>query len=140
MAAMRQAGRRSVPVWRWVILFLAGVYFLIPLYGALKFSGFSAFGEVVSTDGFTESLWLSVRLALVTTVITLVLMVPTTIYVHLRLPKVRRLLESITILPIVIPPIRTSSNRPLGNSRTSSGDSKRRRIVASPLTIWRSAP
>jgi len=32
-------------------------------------------------------------------------MVPTTIYVHLRLPRIRRLLESITILPIVIPPV-----------------------------------
>jgi putative spermidine/putrescine transport system permease protein len=32
-------------------------------------------------------------------------MVPTTIYVHLRLPRLRRLLEGITILPIVIPPI-----------------------------------
>jgi putative spermidine/putrescine transport system permease protein len=105
MAAIRQAGRRSVPVWRWIILFLAGAYFLIPLYGALKFSGFSAFGNVIGQDGFTSSLWLSVRLAIVTTAITLVLMVPTTIYVHLRLRRVRRLLESITILPIVIPPI-----------------------------------
>ena len=43
--------------------------------------------------------------SLVTTVITLVLMVPTTVYVHLRLPRLRRLLEGITILPIVIPPI-----------------------------------
>ncbi len=37
--------------------------------------------------------------------ITLVLMVPTTVYVHLRLPQLRRLLEGITILPIVIPPV-----------------------------------
>lgn len=110
MAAVRRSGnpgkpRRSLPAWRWVILLLAGVYFLIPLYGALKFSGFSAFGQVVTQDGFGSSLWLSVRLALVTTVITLILMVPTTIYVHLRLPKMRRLMESVTILPIVIPPI-----------------------------------
>ena len=35
----------------------------------------------------------------------MILMVPTTIYVHLRLPKVRRVVEFITILPIVIPPI-----------------------------------
>jgi putative spermidine/putrescine transport system permease protein len=32
-------------------------------------------------------------------------MVPTTVYVHLRLPRIRPLLESITILPIVIPPV-----------------------------------
>jgi putative spermidine/putrescine transport system permease protein len=97
--------RRSLPVWRWVILFLTGVYFLVPLWGALRFSGISAFGSVVSEDGFTSSLWLSVRLAIVTTVITLVLMVPTTVYVHLRLPGLRRVLDGVTLLPIVVPPV-----------------------------------
>jgi putative spermidine/putrescine transport system permease protein len=107
MAAIgkRPGRRRSLGVWRWVILLVAAAYFLIPLYGALKFTGFSAFGTVVSTSGFGSSLWLSVRLAIVTTLITLALMVPTTIYVHLRLPRVRRLLESVTILPIVVPPV-----------------------------------
>jgi putative spermidine/putrescine transport system permease protein len=109
MAAMTRhsgrPGRRSVPVWRWIVLLVAAVYFLVPLYGALKFSGWSAFGQVISQPGFGTSLWLSVRLGIVTTLITLALMLPTTVYVHLRLPKVRRLLESITILPIVIPPV-----------------------------------
>ena len=97
--------RRSLPVWRWVILVGAGIYFLIPLYAALRFSGFGTFGQVFSQTGFSDALLLSVKLAVVTTVLTLVLMVPTTIYVHLRLPRIRPLLESITILPIVIPPV-----------------------------------
>jgi putative spermidine/putrescine transport system permease protein len=97
--------RGSPPVWRWIILLVAAVYFLLPLYAALKFTGISAFGGVISQSGFGSSLWLSVRLAIVTTVITLALMVPTTVYVHLRLPRLRRLLEGITILPIVIPPV-----------------------------------
>lgn len=96
---------RSLPVWRWLILVVAAVYFLLPLWGALRFSGISAFGSVISQDGFGSSLWLSVRLAVVTTAITLVLMVPTTVYVHLRLPKLRRVLDSITILLVVIPPV-----------------------------------
>jgi putative spermidine/putrescine transport system permease protein len=41
----------------------------------------------------------------ITTVLTLALMLPTTVYVHLRLPRLRRLMEGITILPIVIPPV-----------------------------------
>jgi putative spermidine/putrescine transport system permease protein len=97
--------RRSYPVWRWVILLVAGVYFLVPLFAALRFAGIGAFGSVISEPGFTSSLALSVRLAVVTTVITIALMLPTAVYVHLRLPKLRRLLEGITILPIVIPPV-----------------------------------
>ena len=38
------ARRRSFPVWRWVILLVAAVYFLIPLYAALRFAGLKAFG------------------------------------------------------------------------------------------------
>jgi len=91
--------------WRWLILVLASVYFLIPLIAALRFAGISSFGSVISQSGFTSSLALSVRLAVITTIITIALMLPTTVYVHLRLPKLRRLLEGITILPIVIPPV-----------------------------------
>ena len=98
-------GRRSLPVWRWIILVLAGVYFLIPLYAALRFAGIASFGQVVHQTGFSDALILSLKLAVITTVLTLALMVPTTIYVHLRLPWLRRLLESVTILPIVIPPV-----------------------------------
>ena len=82
--------RGALPVWRWVILVITAVYFLLPLWGALRFSGISAFGGVISQSGFGTSLWLSVRLAIVTTLITLALMVPTAVYVHLRLPKLRR--------------------------------------------------
>ena len=101
----RRTGSSASTVWRWVVLLIAGVYFLLPLAVALRFAGIKAFGSVVSETGFTSSLGLSVRLAIVTTVITIVLMLPTAVYVHLRLPRVRRLMEGITILPIVIPPV-----------------------------------
>jgi putative spermidine/putrescine transport system permease protein len=97
--------RRSLPVWRWVILLLAAVYFVLPLATAQRFAGLAAFSTVFTQPGFGAAIWLSAQLALVTTLITLALMVPTTIYVHLRLPRLRRLLEGLTILPIVIPPI-----------------------------------
>jgi putative spermidine/putrescine transport system permease protein len=99
------AGWRRLPVWRWVILLVVGAYFIIPLVAALRFTGFSAFPAVFDQEGFSAAFELSVRLALITTVATLVLMLPTTIYVHLRMPRLRRLMEGVTILPIVIPPV-----------------------------------
>jgi putative spermidine/putrescine transport system permease protein len=99
------AARRSFPVWRWAILLIAAAYFLIPLYSALRFAGFKAFTQVTSYPSFGSAFLLSLRLALIATVLTLVLMVPTTVYVYLRLPRLRRLMEAITIMPIVIPPI-----------------------------------
>ncbi|HXW88168.1 MAG TPA: ABC transporter permease subunit [Streptosporangiaceae bacterium] len=99
------AARRGVPVWRWAILLIAAAYFLIPLYAALRFAGFRAFTQVTSYPSFGSAFLLSLRLALIATVLTLVLMVPTSVYVYLRLPRLRRLMEAITIMPIVFPPI-----------------------------------
>ena len=104
--ATRPAPRwRTFPFWRWAILLIAGVYFLIPLYAGLRFAGLKAFANVFTYPGFGSAVGLSLRLALITTILALVLMVPTTVYVHLRLPQIRRSMDGITILPIVIPPI-----------------------------------
>jgi len=97
--------RRDAGIWRWVILLIAGLYFVAPLATAQRFAGLSSFSGVFRQTGFGPALWLSAQLAIMTTLITLAIMVPTTIYVHLRLPRLRRLLEGITILPIVFPPI-----------------------------------
>jgi putative spermidine/putrescine transport system permease protein len=110
---LTRAPRRKLRVWRGVVLGIAAVYFLLPLYAALKFAltktgggfSFSAFSSIPSQLGFSAAFELSLRLALVTTVITLVLMVPTAVFVHLRYPNLRRLFDGITILPIVIPPV-----------------------------------
>jgi putative spermidine/putrescine transport system permease protein len=102
-AAARRRGGRGI--WRWVVLLIAAAYFLIPLYAAVKFAGAKAFTQVVGYQDFGTAFTLSLRLAVIATVLTLVLMVPTTVYVHLRLPRVQRVMEAITILPIVIPPI-----------------------------------
>jgi putative spermidine/putrescine transport system permease protein len=104
-AAARPRRRGQAPAWRWAILAIAGLYFLLPLYAALRFAGLKAFGTVFTSPGFIPALWLSVRLAAVTWIVSMALMIPTTVYVHLRMPAMRRLLESVTILPIVIPPV-----------------------------------
>ena len=99
--------------WRWPVYAVTGVYFLVPLYAALRFAartrsgGWSlkVFTGVFSQEGFSSSFWLSLRLAVVTVVITLALMVPTAIWVQTRAPRLARVLDFVTILPIVIPPV-----------------------------------
>ena len=61
--------------------------------------------SVFDEEGFFESLLLSLELALATTAITLALLVPTALLVHLRLPKARALIEFLTVLPYIVPPI-----------------------------------
>ncbi len=105
---------KSLRVWRFVVLAIAGGYFLIPLWAAFRYSVWTgtgrgwtgtAYTQLVHSQGFGSAFWLSVQLALITTGLTLVIMVPTTIYVHLRLPRLRRVMDFVTVLPIVIPPV-----------------------------------
>lgn len=109
----RLTALRRVRWWRGAVLTLTGIFFLVPLYAALRFAlednlghlTVEAFTAIVHETGFTGALFLSLRLAAVTMAITLVLMVPTTIYVHLKYPRMLVLFDAITLLPIGIPPI-----------------------------------
>ena len=62
----RKAAPLGVSIWRWVVLIVTAVYFLLPLWAALRFAGIGAFGSVVGEAGFTSSLALSVRLVVIT--------------------------------------------------------------------------
>ncbi len=61
--------------------------------------------KVFEDPMFWPSLQFSLKLAAATVAITLGLLVPTALYVHLRIPKARGLVEFLTVLPYVVPPI-----------------------------------
>lgn len=117
--AASPAGRgRPVPWWsrRWWrlgVLAVVGAYFLVPLYAALRFSlsttsggwSVSAWTTLPGAEGFGSAFFLSLRLALLATVLAVGLVVPAGLLVHLRLPRLRALMDVCTTLPIVIPPI-----------------------------------
>jgi putative spermidine/putrescine transport system permease protein len=60
---------------------------------------------VLSDPQFRDSFIYSVVLGLATIVVSLLLIVPTAFWVHLKLPQLRPVIEFITLLPFVVPPI-----------------------------------
>jgi len=104
--------RFSASAVTWLVL--GTLYFIVPLIATLLFSlqsgknssySLSAYGTVIHDGQFWQTLRLSVVLALETIAISLVLLVPTAYWVHLKLPRVRPYVEFLTILPFVVPPI-----------------------------------
>jgi putative spermidine/putrescine transport system permease protein len=95
------------------VLVLAGVYFFVPLAAATWFAlyndrqgfRFHAFTAMFSEPKFTDAFLLSVRLSVATVLITLLLMVPTALLIHLRLPRMRKPVEFACVLPLVVPPV-----------------------------------
>ncbi|MFE9767241.1 ABC transporter permease [Streptomyces sp. NPDC005808] len=100
-------------LWRWGVLALAALYFLVPLAASVIFTvdvpgqgiTFDAYSQIVSTEGFTSSLLLSLELALATIALVLLLMVPAMVALRLGAPRLRPVVEVVCSLPLVVPPI-----------------------------------
>ncbi|GAA0618542.1 ABC transporter permease subunit [Kutzneria viridogrisea] len=109
----RRRHRRGGRVLGWAVLLVAALYFLVPVAASVEFSlrgkgdthDLSTWSALFEQPGFAENMPTSLELAVGTVLITLLLMVPTTAWVHLRLPRLRRLVESICVLPLVIPAV-----------------------------------
>jgi putative spermidine/putrescine transport system permease protein len=99
--------------WSWAIIFFGSLYFLMPLAGMFEFSlrmkrgsySFEAYRVVLTDSQFQQTFTYSIVLALLTIVLGALVVVPTAYWVRLRLPAARPLIEFITLLPLVIPPI-----------------------------------
>jgi putative spermidine/putrescine transport system permease protein len=97
----------------WLAITLGTLYFVVPLIATFEFSlrirregySFDAYRIVLSDPRFQESFLFSLALALATIVVGIVLVVPTAYWVQLRLPKLRPVVEFVTLLPLVIPAI-----------------------------------
>lgn len=116
----RPRPRRWVPA---LVLALAALYFAVPLVTMARFSfqrvpanrfGWSTLFDgwtiegvrrFLDDDGFWPALWLSTRLAVGSVVAAVGLLLPTALWAHLRTPRLRPLVEVVTVLPYVVPPI-----------------------------------
>jgi putative spermidine/putrescine transport system permease protein len=104
---------------RWIILVVCGLYFVGPLLAAFLFTiqghagrgvTFSAYRQVFAKpptgqQSIQTALWLSVQLSLITIAVTLALLLPTMLLLHLRFPRVRPVVELLCLLPLVFPPV-----------------------------------
>jgi putative spermidine/putrescine transport system permease protein len=100
-------------VWAWIAFAIGMIYFLLPLLGTLEFSlrmrrgeySLDAYRTVLADPNFRATFGYSALMALLTIVLGVLIVVPTAYWVRLRLPRWRPVVEFITLLPLVIPPI-----------------------------------
>jgi len=114
----RQAARRGertgpgrgTRLFSWIILAIAMLYFLVPLYATVAFSlrlkDAKAYTNILFHDpGFISSLTYSAIVGVITIVMGVLIIVPTAYWVRLRLPRLRPVVEFVTLLPFVVPPV-----------------------------------
>jgi len=109
----REEGRRKSSVWAWFIFILGMIYFFLPLYATFVFSmkmikdryTFEAYKVAFQDPNFFSHFGYSVLWAILTIVISLLLIVPTAYWVHWRTPRLRPVVEFITLMPFVVPAV-----------------------------------
>jgi putative spermidine/putrescine transport system permease protein len=107
---MGEVMKRLMP---WLIMGLAMLYFIVPLIGMFEFSmkavrgvySFKAYQNVLADEQFWKTFLYSLRMAVLTIIIGILLVAPTAFWVRLKLPEMRGLVEFLTLLPLVIPTI-----------------------------------
>ncbi len=106
--------KRGAGAWRFAVLALLGLYFLIPIAASVLFTvrdrgegGLTAefYTGIPTAPGFVEAFGRSLALGALTVGLSLLLMVPTVVLVELRLPRLRTAVELLTLMPLVLPPI-----------------------------------
>lgn len=103
-------GRGFGSIWAWLIFLLGVLYFLVPLYATLEFSlrarpDFAAYANTFDDPQFLGSLGFSFLIAVMTIVVSLSIIVPTAYWVRLKLPRWRPVVEFVTLVPFVVPPV-----------------------------------
>jgi putative spermidine/putrescine transport system permease protein len=117
------SGRGPARVAAWAFLLVTALYFLFPFFSLARASfqrvptvvlgannlfdkwTWDALFKAYRDPQFGGALWLSTQIAAGAILLTIGLMLPTAVWVHLRLPRARGLVETLTVLPYVVPPI-----------------------------------
>jgi putative spermidine/putrescine transport system permease protein len=111
---MQASRRRKLNLFRYVVFTLFALFFLLPLYAMVRFSlegkktgtwSVTAWTQIVSYPGLLSAIEITLELAVITCVVVLVLLVPTMIWIRLRVRGFTRAFEFLCLLPLTIPAI-----------------------------------
>ena len=111
---MQASRRRRLNLFRYVVFVVFGLFFLIPIYAMVRFSlegtkpgqfSFAAWTQIVSYPGLLSAIEITLELAVLTCAVILVLLVPTLIWIRLRVRWISRTVEFLCLLPLTIPAI-----------------------------------
>lgn len=104
---------KRISFWSWIWILLGILYFFLPLLATFEFSlkavrdqyTLTAYRTVLSDPEFLRTFAFSTEIALLTIFFSLLLIVPTVYWVHLRMPEIRPLMEFVAFLPFVLPAV-----------------------------------
>jgi len=111
---MQSRRRRRLNLFRYVVFTVFTAFFLLPLLAMVRFSlegstsgswSLAAWKAIPSFPGLLSAVEITLELAVLTCMVVLVLLVPTMIWIRLRVRWISRFFEFLCLLPLTIPAI-----------------------------------
>ena len=112
---MNRSRKVKLQAFRVVVFVLLGAFFLLPIGAMFEFSTrgsginaprtLQAWADIAQTPDLVAAIVVSLQLAAITSVGMLLLLLPTMVWVRLRLPQLSRIIEFICLLPLTVPAI-----------------------------------
>ena len=111
---MQARRRRRLNLFRYAVFVLFGLFFFFPLFAMVRFSlqgtkpgsySLNAWKQIPSYPGLLSAIEITLELAVITCAVVIVLLVPTMIWVRLRVRWISRTVEFLCLLPLTIPAI-----------------------------------
>lgn len=108
------ARRRRLNIIRYLVFVVFGLFFLLPLYAMVRFSlegtkpgqfSTAAWAQIATYPGLLSAIEITLELVLLTCAVIVVLLVPTLIWIRLRVRWISRTVEFLCLLPLTIPAI-----------------------------------
>jgi len=107
--------RRRLTLFRVVVFVVMGTFFLVPILAMFEFTTrgtglgaartLTAWRQIFDYPDLIDAIVVSLELAAITSIAGLLLLVPTMIWVRLRLPRLTRVIEFLCLLPLTVPAI-----------------------------------
>jgi len=106
----RRRGPNAGKIVSWIVFIVAIVYFILPLVATLEFAlrakpSLAAFTNTFKDAKFFGTLGYSFLVGILTIIVSTLIIVPTAYWVRLRLPRLRPVVEFLTLMPFVVPAI-----------------------------------
>ena len=110
-----RARRIKLQIYRVVVFLLMGAFFLVPIGAMIEFSTrgnsvnsprtLESWAQIGTTPGLSDAIIASLELAVITSILMLAILLPTMVWVRLRLPQLNRAVEFICLMPLTVPAI-----------------------------------
>jgi len=115
VAQVNRSRRLKLQIFRVVVFVLMGTFFLVPIGAMFEFSTrgvgegaartLESWTTIATYPALVAAIFASLELAAITSLAMLLLLLPTMIWVRLRLPRLNRIIEFLCLLPLTIPAI-----------------------------------